>query len=119
MALLQRSAATTANPQQAEQATKLVTGGVFRISRNPMYLSLGFILLAWAVDLSSLGSLAGVVLFMAYIQACRLCPKNRRWRPGGTARDRCADGHERPWPVSAVPMMNHQTLSAPGEPFGG
>ena len=39
-------AKTTLNPFQLETASQLVTGGIYRLSRNPMYLSLVFILLA-------------------------------------------------------------------------
>ena len=37
---------TTINPLQPEQATKLVTSGIFKYSRNPMYLGMALIILA-------------------------------------------------------------------------
>ena len=46
-------ARTTINPIRPGATSALVTGGVFRFSRNPMYLGLLLFLLAWAVYLSS------------------------------------------------------------------
>ena len=44
-----RKGKTTVNPLSPEQATKLVTDGIFNHSRNPMYLGMGFILASMAV----------------------------------------------------------------------
>ena len=46
-----RKGKTTVNPMSPEQATKLVTDGIFNHSRNPMYLGMGFILASMAVFL--------------------------------------------------------------------
>ncbi|MEM6818962.1 MAG: isoprenylcysteine carboxylmethyltransferase family protein [Pseudomonadota bacterium] len=44
---------TTVNPLQPEKASSLVTDGIFKWTRNPMYLGLLMILLAWAVWLGN------------------------------------------------------------------
>ena len=66
-----RQAKTTVNPFQPEAATSLVRLGIFRISRNPMYLALLLALLAWGVFLQNLFALtltAGWVLYMNRFQ---------------------------------------------------
>ena len=67
-----RRAATTANPMKPQRASSLVTSGVFGITRNPMYVGLLFVILAWAAFLCSLWALllgpAGFVLYMTHFQ---------------------------------------------------
>lgn len=41
-----RAASTTVNPLQPDQASALVTSGVYRITRNPMYIGLATVLIA-------------------------------------------------------------------------
>lgn len=49
-----RSADTTVSPTQPQTTTALVTGGVFKLTRNPMYLGLLLLLMAWAVWLNNI-----------------------------------------------------------------
>jgi protein-S-isoprenylcysteine O-methyltransferase Ste14 len=44
-----RKARTTVNPIKPETASSLVTTGIYRHTRNPMYVSLAAILVGWAV----------------------------------------------------------------------
>ncbi len=48
-----RLARTSVNPFDPSKATELITGGVYQISRNPMYLGLAMGLAAWALFLGS------------------------------------------------------------------
>src|SRR5262252_7068097 len=58
---------TTMNPTKPSATSALVTHGVFRVSRNPMYLSLVLYLIAWAVYLSNWLALVLLPLFVLYI----------------------------------------------------
>lgn len=72
-----RASRTTINPMKPERASTLVTTGVYRITRNPMYVGLCFILLAWAAHLSSLPPFAGPVVFVLYISRFQIAPEER------------------------------------------
>ncbi len=72
-----RASRTTVNPLKPERSTALVTGGVYRVTRNPMYLGMALLLLAWAVYLSSLLPLAGPVVFVLYITRFQIRPEER------------------------------------------
>jgi len=68
---------TTINPSKPETTTALVSSGIYRISRNPMYVGLSLVLLAWAVYLSSVLSLLGVIIFCAYLHYFQIKPEER------------------------------------------
>ena len=72
-----RRARTTISPLKPEAATSLVTSGVYRFTRNPMYLGLCFVLLAWAVFLSSAWAFLGAVAFVLYINRFQIAPEER------------------------------------------
>jgi protein-S-isoprenylcysteine O-methyltransferase Ste14 len=72
-----RRARTTLNPTKPEQASSLVSSGVYRVTRNPMYVGLSFQLVAWAVFLSSAWALLGPVAFVLYIGRFQITPEER------------------------------------------
>jgi protein-S-isoprenylcysteine O-methyltransferase Ste14 len=72
-----RRARTTVNPLNPEQTTALVTGSIYRISRNPMYVGMLLCLLAWAVFLASPLSLAGPVAFILFINRFQIEPEEK------------------------------------------
>lgn len=72
-----RFAKTTVNPLKPEAATSLVTSGIYRITRNPMYVGLAFLLCAWALFLSSLWATPFIVLFISYIHRFQIAPEER------------------------------------------
>jgi protein-S-isoprenylcysteine O-methyltransferase Ste14 len=72
-----RAQRTTVNPLAPQKASALVTGGVYRITRNPMYVGMGFLLCAWVVYLSALLPLLGPVLFVLYITRFQILPEER------------------------------------------
>lgn len=72
-----RRAKTTVNPMKPEKASSLVTSGVYAITRNPIYVGLLLVLVAWAVFLSSVVALAGPVAFLLYIGRFQIAPEER------------------------------------------
>jgi len=70
-------AKTTVNPLLPEAATSIVTSGIYRYSRNPMYLALLFGLLGWAVWLSHLIAYGLLPFFILYINRFQIEPEER------------------------------------------
>jgi protein-S-isoprenylcysteine O-methyltransferase Ste14 len=68
---------TTINPLKPQASSALVCTGIYRRTRNPMYLGLLFILLGWAAYLSNLLSLLLVPLFVGYITRFQIVPEER------------------------------------------
>jgi len=68
---------TTINPLAPRKTTALVTSGVYRVTRNPMYLGLELVLTAWAVWLGAAWALLGPVLFITYITRYQILPEER------------------------------------------
>lgn len=71
---------TTVNPMTPDAASALVTGGIYRLSRNPMYLGLSVLLVAFAAFLASPVTLAVVPLFVAYLDRFQIAPEERAMR---------------------------------------
>lgn len=72
-----RSSRTTVNPLKPQRTSALVTGGVYRVTRNPMYVGMALLLLAWAAYLSSLLPLLGPVLLVLYLTRFQIRPEER------------------------------------------
>jgi protein-S-isoprenylcysteine O-methyltransferase Ste14 len=72
-----RRAKTTVNPMKPEKTSALVTSGAYRFSRNPMYVGLTVLLVAWAVFLSSAWALSGPLVFVLYINRFQIVPEER------------------------------------------
>ncbi len=70
-------ARTTFDPRHPERASVLLTRGVFGLTRNPLYLSLALLLLAYGVRLGSWMSLTGVPLFVVYVTRFQIVPEER------------------------------------------
>jgi protein-S-isoprenylcysteine O-methyltransferase Ste14 len=72
-----RRAKTTVNPVKASLASSLVTRGVYRYTRNPMYVGLSLTLLAWAVLLANPFAVLWVVVYVLYITRFQIIPEER------------------------------------------
>lgn len=68
---------TTVNPLQPERATRLVAAGIYRYSRNPMYLALALALVAWAVWLGSWPAALVVPAFVLAMNRWQIVPEER------------------------------------------
>ena len=68
---------TTLNPEKPENASSLVTSGIYHKTRNPMYVGLVFLLLAWAAWLMSFFSVIVVVFFQQYMTRFQIIPEER------------------------------------------
>lgn len=70
-------AKTTVNPLTPEATTAMVTSGIYRFSRNPMYLGFLVVLTGWAMYLSNLLAFAFLPLFVLYINRFQIVPEER------------------------------------------
>lgn len=70
-------AATTVNPLAPQRATQLVSDGLYRYSRNPMYLGQATVLLAWTLGLQHALAPLLVLLFIAWITRLQIIPEER------------------------------------------
>ena len=72
-----KRARTTVNPFKPESSTALVTSGIYRFTRNPMYVGLALLLLGWSAFLCSAWALFGPVIFVLYINRFQITPEER------------------------------------------
>ncbi|MGY3942440.1 methyltransferase family protein [Aeromonas tecta] len=71
---------TTVNPIRLQQSRVLVTEGVYRISRNPMYLGLLCWLMALACYLGGVWVWLGPLLLVAWLTRFQILPEERALR---------------------------------------
>jgi protein-S-isoprenylcysteine O-methyltransferase Ste14 len=70
-------ARTTVDPLRPERASALVTSGIYRRTRNPMYVALAIALLAWALWLAHPLALPWVIAFVAWMNRYQIAPEER------------------------------------------
>lgn len=70
-----RRAATTVNPTRPGATSALVVSGVYRFTRNPMYLALLLVLLGWGVFLSNALAFVFLPAFVLYINRFQIAPE--------------------------------------------
>ena len=66
---------TTINPININKATSLVVSGVFKYSRNPMYLGMVLILLSISFKFNLIGGIVLTMLFAGYITKFQIIPE--------------------------------------------
>jgi protein-S-isoprenylcysteine O-methyltransferase Ste14 len=72
-----RGRGTTVNPLTPSESSFVVTNGVYRVSRNPMYLGFLVALAGWAVYLSNAGAVMLLPAFVAYLTQYQIKPEER------------------------------------------
>jgi protein-S-isoprenylcysteine O-methyltransferase Ste14 len=72
-----RNKRTTVNPLTPSASSSVVSGGVYRLSRNPMYLGFLLALAGWAVYLSNAGAALLLPAFVAYLTQYQIKPEER------------------------------------------
>ena len=76
-ALRFRRAGTTINPMRPGGATSLVDSGIYRFTRNPIYLGDLLVLVGWAAWLSNVLALLLATVFVLYINRFQIEPEER------------------------------------------
>lgn len=68
---------TTVNPLKPQAASALVSTGVYAFTRNPMYLGMLVVLVAWGLYLSNLAAAVLVPLFVPCLNRLQILPEER------------------------------------------
>lgn len=72
-----KMARTTVNPMRVHTTSSLVTRGIYRVSRNPMYLGMLLVLTAWAVYLGNAFAALVLPVFVLYLNRFQIAPEER------------------------------------------
>lgn len=72
-----RRARTTVNPLSPGKSTSIVRSGPYVFTRNPMYLGMAILLLAYCIYLANPVSLVAVVVFVTYITRFQIRPEEK------------------------------------------
>ncbi len=70
-----RKQKTTVNPLEPRQASSLVVSGIFKYSRNPMYLGMLIILLSISFKFNLVGGIIISLLFYLFITRFQILPE--------------------------------------------
>ena len=68
---------TTINPLNLTKTSSLVNTGIFKYTRNPMYLGMIFILLAIALKFNLYGGLIVTLVFFSFITKFQIIPEEK------------------------------------------
>ena len=75
--LLFKNHQTTINPLNLSKTSSLVNTGVFKHTRNPMYLGMVFILLSVALKFNIYGGLIVILIFFSFITKFQIIPEEK------------------------------------------
>lgn len=72
-----RRAGTTVNPLQPAAASHLVVSGIYRWTRNPMYLGMLLVLLGWGLFLANVLAFLSALAFIPLMNRLQIGPEER------------------------------------------
>ncbi len=65
------------NPLKPEKTEVLVTSGIYKYTRNPMYLAMLILLLAWALHLGNAFNVLLAAGFVSYMNVYQIIPEEK------------------------------------------
>lgn len=68
---------TTVNPMKPSSASSLVTSGIYRFTRNPMYLGMLLLLIGWALYVANVLAFLFLPAFILYMNHFQIEPEER------------------------------------------
>ena len=66
---------TSVDPSKPSKTSKLISKGLYRFSRNPMYLSMLLLLLAWGLKLGNAFNVLLAAAFISYMNRFQIIPE--------------------------------------------
>jgi protein-S-isoprenylcysteine O-methyltransferase Ste14 len=75
-----RRSRTTVDPTSPETSSTLVVSGLYRQSRNPMYVGFLSVLAAWACHLSNPLAFVALPVFVGYLNRFQIAPEEQALR---------------------------------------
>ena len=72
-----RRAETTVNPMKPASSSSLVVSGIYKLTRNPMYLGFLLVLLGWAIFLSNVIAFLLLPAYVFYMNRFQIEPEER------------------------------------------
>lgn len=90
-------AKTTINPLKPDQSCEVVTEGIYRYSRNPMYLGMLLGLMGMVFYFGEASTLFGVIFFICYITTFQIKPEEKVLREKFGEVYVCYENQTRRW----------------------
>lgn len=72
-----RMKGTTSNPLHPEKASALVSSGIYRYTRNPMYLGMALVMIGGIIRVGNPVGISGVLFFVWYITQFQIKPEEQ------------------------------------------
>ena len=72
-----RRARTTVNPINLQEASAIVTSGIYSMTRNPMYVGFTLALVGWSIFLGNGWTLIGPIVFAIFSTIYQIIPEER------------------------------------------